>query len=215
MYDLMAIGELVTRSSPPLALGAVYGELRRHWRQQGRPRKGYQVQRYVRQHGSKPHERLESLLKTALGYSPDQLAKFEKVLWLPPELKEAFAAGGVPLRPLLELATCQHEAAEAAAAEIRSGVPPDEAVAAHVVAGRAPPAPRTSLRRLLRAVAAADAGLAGRVIALSYLGDSDRAALQRGQGLLGELLALPSKDKLLAEMLGVAAGAAAPAGRKS
>ena len=201
VYDLLAVGDLVAGAKDPLALGAAYGELRRHWQAQGRPRKGWKVHKYVRRHGQKPHERIEGLLRAVLGYSPDQLAKFETVLRLPTELKEAFAAGGVPLRPLLELAARPREEIEAVAAEIRGGAAPAEAVTARAGAEKPVSAARTWVRRLLRALDDAGHGLAGRLPELMYLDEHERAGVERGRWLLGELLALPTKGDALAAVL--------------
>jgi hypothetical protein len=145
---------------------------------------------------------MEGLMKQALGYSPDQLVNFGTVLRLPPALQQAYSNGDVPLRALLDLAGRPREEVESVAAEIRARVAPAEAVFRHRTIAEPVPAARTCLRRLLLAVAGADARLAGRVAVLGYLEAPDRDVLERGRHLLDELLALPSKGDLLTAMLG-------------
>lgn len=195
-----AVKDALGGCTDPLILGMAWASFNAFCKSADRPRKGYKKYRYVRQFGISPSARLSDVVRDTFGVSEDQLRRYARLQELPVELHRAFTDKEIRLQPLLELVEQPFEVVEGVVRSMKKGIPAAEAIAKHMSRESPPPAPRTALRRMLRAGSRATSVLTDRSDVLMYLTDEERHGLTTIQTLVDELLQLPTKGQALAEV---------------
>lgn len=192
----LVVKDVLAGCTDPIALGTAWGRFRGFVERLSRPRKGYKHDCYVRKHGMSAAERLALIVLDAFGYGYDQLCRMQKAKDLPVELHDALRTKAVSVKTLAALAALPWAKIAEVRSRIRSGTPAAEAVAMCLCARQNRPAPRTALRRLLRAGDRAATDLGDRVNELGYLTDADRARVERCRALYDALLRLATEKKV-------------------